>query len=516
VFDDKLLDKGYQYLSLEYPVLNQALFHHRTHENKPIRFQKHQYLIPVYKDKSHHQIHKKGTQSCISEYLIAFSVNKAIEGSNCLYILPTDVIKARFVQSRVNTTIQNTEYYKSLMKNIDSASMKAFNGIINYVGSNSQANFAEFVASVVIVDEKDFCNQANLVMAKERQAKQQMEDRYTIEVSNPTILDYGIDISYNESDKKRWFNQCDCGHKFFIDFFKHIVRKENYEYIVIDKDFDFESERDCNIICDKCGRPVDRFGKGEWVVEKKSQISGYHYTQFFTSPTPIRDQLSNFNRGLSNDRELQRFYNAVLGEAYTAEGAKINRSMFEIGDYYQLTESRNPCIAGIDVGNILHTVIGEMLPDKKVRIIKVLELKNFQDVLDIHRQYNIICGVVDSRPEARLSRQIVATFKGWFMCDYLTESNKDVIDATRRIIKVDRTTSLDSVKEAILLKDVIFPKDLPEYFNEHLEASTRIWQEKENHLEGGRYIWVEGNKPDHCFHSLNYLNLCKKLLLLSR
>jgi hypothetical protein len=517
MFNDPLLDKGYAYLNVEYPVLSQGLFFHKTHENKPIRFEKLQYLIDIYKDKSHHKVFKKGTQSCISEYLVCFAINKAIDKKNVFYILPTDVIKARFVQSRVNTTIEYTNFYKAQMKNIDSASMKSFGGIINFVGSNSQANFGEFVAAIIIIDEKNYCNQDNIVMAKERQAKQEMEDRYTIEASNPTILDFGIDISFNESDKKYWFIECDCNNKFNIDFFKHIVKKtDDNEYIIRDKNFDFESDKDCNIICDKCGKTVNRFGKGEWVAEKKSIISGYQFNQFFTSPTPIRNQLQHFNRGLVNDREMQRFYNAVLGEAYTSEGAKINKSMFEIGDFYQQDSSKNPCLLGIDVGNILHCVIGEIQPDRKIRIIKVLEARNFQDIIDLYRLFNIICSIIDSRPEARMSRQFVSTFKNAWMCDYLTESNKDAIDSKRKIIKIDRTTSLDGVKEDILLKNFIFPKDLPDYFVEHLEASTRIWQEKEGHLEGGRYLWVEGNKPDHCFHSLNYLNLCKKLLVIGR
>ena len=121
-------------------------------------------------------------------------------------------------------------------------------------------------------------------MAKERQAKQVMEDRYTIEVSNPTILDYGIDIDYNESDGKIWMIKCECGHQFEIDFFKHIIKQtDNNDYVILDKRFDFMSNEDCNIICDKCNKAVNRFGDGEWIKQRQhiSDKSGYRYNQFF-------------------------------------------------------------------------------------------------------------------------------------------------------------------------------------------------------------------------------------------
>ena len=517
MFNDPLLDKGYAYLSLEYPVLAQALFFHKTHENKPIRFEKAQYLKAVYKDKSHHIVYKKGTQARISEYLIAFAINKAIDKKNVFYVLPTDVVKARFVQSRVNTTIDYTEYYKSQMKNIDSASMKSFGGIINFVGSNSVANFGEFVAAIVIVDEKDYCNQDNLVMAKERQAKQEMEDRYTIEAGNPTILDFGIDTSFNNSDKKQSFKKCDCGHRFSIDFFKHIVRKtDDNEYIIRDKNFDFESDKDCNIICDKCGRIVDRFGESEWVPEKKSIISGYQFNQFFTSPTPIRDQLLHFKRGLVNEQEMQRFYNAVLGLAYTSSGAKIQKEMMYIEEYNELDYCKEPCCAGIDVGTQLHCVVGQITQDKQIRVIKRIKLKTFEDLLTLNQNYNIISGVIDAKPEIRLSRQVVNSFSSFWACDFLTESEKDIFDIERKIMKVDRTTAFDSLKEDILLKKIIFPQTENKEYNEHLEASTRVWQEKPNSVNGGRYTWVEGSKPDHYLTASIYMMQALRLLVMNR
>ena len=138
------MDSLEEIYKLEYPVFYQALCHHKTHQNKSIRFENHKYLSAIYKDKSHHIVSEKGTQSGISEYLINYAIQKSISGLNVLYTLPTELIKARFVQSRFNTSLQYTKYYQEQLKDMDSASMKALGkGVINFVGSNSEANFAQ-------------------------------------------------------------------------------------------------------------------------------------------------------------------------------------------------------------------------------------------------------------------------------------------------------------------------------------------------------------------------------------
>jgi len=517
-FNDPLLDKGYQYLSLEYPTLAQAIYFHKTHENKRISFKNFKYLEALYKDKCHHIVCLKAVQSGVSEFLIVFAINKTKKG-NVFYILPTDLIKFRFVASRFDKSIDFTNYYQENRKNLDSANMKAFfNGIINFIGSNSEANFGEFVAPVIIVDEKNRCNIDNLALAKDRQAKQAMENRYTIEVSNPTIIDFGIDIDYKDSDGKVWMNRCDCGNRFKIDFFKHVITQaDDNNYVILDKDFEFGMNRDCNVICDKCGKAIDRFGDGEWIAErpKITDKSGYRYSQLFTSPTPVKDHIKHFITGLKNEREMQVFYNSVLGESYTSSGAKIQKEMMYIEPYDELDYCKEPCLCGIDVGSDLHVVIGQLTIDKQVRIIKRLKLKTIEDILTLVQVYNIISGVIDSKPEIRLSRQVVTSLKSMFMADYLTESEKDIIDIDRKIIKVDRTTSLDGVKEAILLRQIIFPQTENKEFEDHLESLTRIWQEKPNSINNGRYVWVQGNKPDHYFHALNYCLIALRLLVIS-
>jgi hypothetical protein len=486
----------------------ETLNFHRTHENKPIRFTNFRYLVDIYKDKAHHRVYKKGTQSKISEYLLRLAIFWSMQGKNVLYALPTDVLKARYVNSRVDKSIEYTPYYKSQQKELNSTALKGFGkGMINFVGSNSEGNFAEFVAQIIIIDEKNLCNLDNIVMATERQASQEMEDRYLLEAANPSIVDYGIDCDYDESDQKKWYNQCDCGHSFEIDFFKHIVTQEgDKEFVILDKEFDWMEEKDCRILCEKCGKAINRFGKGRWVSEQKSYISGWQFNQFFTSPTPVSEQLGKFQKGLTDERVMQRFYNATLGRSYTSAGARITEDMMQFGEHGQLQFMNNPCLHGLDVNNMMNSVIGEVFSDKTIKIINIQKIKDEKDVFTLNSQFHIIAGIIDAAPEMRMSRRICSSLKYYWMCTYLTEASRDSFD-----LKVDRTSSLDLLKEAILLKRIIFPKDTPREFIENLEAMTRIWEENERAENGGRYRYVH-SKPDDYAHGLNYMFMCLRLL----
>ncbi len=517
---NEIIEKGLPYLEQTEPFLYRMLLHHRTHKNELIRFgEGRKYLIDIYLDKSLNIVIMKCTQASISEWLIGYTINESIIGNNVLYVLPTEVIRTRFVSARFNKTIDFTPIYSN-QGQFNSINLKSFGtGIINFIGSNATSGFAEFVAHTVIKDEVDYCNQQNLKMAVERQSAQ--IEKKNIDVGNPTIEDKGISFEYSKSDKKKWHIECNhCSHKFIPDFFKHVVEKIENDYVLLDRKYERGMKRDIYCICEKCGKPFDRFSDGEWVKENNySEISGYHISKMFSTKVKIKELVDRFEEGLIKPIVLQRFYNGDMGLPFTSEGARISKNMLkEISYRYNLQESsKNPCVCGIDVGNSITTIIGEIKnigDEPKIKIIFAQDLNNENDIIEINRRFNIVCGVIDMRPEIRLSRRVVATFKRWWMIDYLTESAKDMIDENRKIFKTDRTTSLDELKASISLGFFEIPECLlnDDIFVSQIEASTRIWEENESHIEGGRYVWTEGNKPDHRLHAWNYMNLAYKLI----
>ena len=518
-----------QLLTSESLPLAMAFKCHRTHKNKILTFSDHLYLVDLYRDTSRRIVVRKSTQCGVSEWLVLLSIFKAIQGRGVFYVMPTDQIKNRFVKNRFDRVIEYVRYYKemihggSMSKFSESTSLKHIGkGSIAFIGSNSSAGFTEFPADDVIIDEYDECDQDNLSMAPERQSAS--DDPKNVDCGNPTIEGYGIDYQYSRSDKKQWFIKCPhCNEQVSLDFFVHIVKEiqdkdKNTRYLILDQTWKRGMKRDIYPICHKCGKPLDRHSAGEWVKQDSySDTSGYYISKLFSSKISIIDILDRFQEGLKDDSKKQRFYNGDLGLAYTASGAKITSDMLNkcIANYNMPDRSTAPTIMGIDVGNLLHVRISNIMPDGKVKAAFIGTVRDEKDVSALHRLYNVRAGCIDALPEQRLSKKICG-LPGMFRVFY-GKAKKDTIDLRNRVITVDRTASLDAVKEMILMQNLILPQNagkllpltkegISEYYFQ-MCASTRVFDDKSK-----SYKWVEGSLPDHYFHAENYGLIAKKIL----
>jgi hypothetical protein len=116
-------------------------------------------------------------------------------------------------------------------------------------------------------------------------------------------------------------------------------------------------------------------------------------------------------------------------------------------------------------------------------------------------------------PEGRASIKLIRRFKFGFMCYYVAGKKELTIDPVRCIINTLRTEAIDAVKEHLLLKNIIYPrniKSIPGYY-EQMTSSIRIYNE-----EGNKYTWEHGNAPDHYLHSCVYMILARRLFLMER
>lgn len=407
-------------------------------------------------------------------------------------------------------------------KSAESVSLKHISkGVVAFAGSNSEAPFIEFPADDYVVDEYDKCNINNIVMGEERLSAS--ENKSELYIANPTVVGYGIDSLFNITDMKEWSIRCSsCGEFVFLDFFKHVVRQiGNNEYLLLDEEWDEGTERDIYVVCDKCNKPLNRFVDGEWVNFNKSFKSGYHISKLFSTNVSVFEIVDRFNRGLANDSIMQRFYNGDLGMAYTAPGAKITSTILDACKgiyhmpYYGISEDLKDkfVVMGADIGTKIHVRISEITKDDKYVAKYIGTVDDYDGIRDLYHEFSVKCGVVDAQPEVRLSKKIVATLKMMFMCYYGT-IKRELIDPRYKIVTVDRTSTLDVVKEAIILQKLVLPinaDSMPEYY-EHMQNLTRLHDEEKD-----KYDWVKSG-PDHFFHAEAYSLLARKLymMILSR
>ncbi len=528
---DRWYDTRNLWLFENRPVMWLALNKHRTHRDRPISLQDRPYLRQLYMSTNPYVVVKKSTQCGVSEWLTVCTFAKAISGRAVFYVLPTWQLIGRFVKNRVDRSIQFTEFYRSLhqlqllrqqkygySRPSESMSLKHFGpGVIAYAGSNTTAPFTEFPADDVIIDELDECDQGNLHMAWERMSAS--EDRRQLKVGNPTIEGYGIDAEYTDSKQYEWHIECECGELVHPDWFKHVVRRiDDQTYVIRDQRWKPEMARDVHMVCHHCERPLPRMGAGKWLARfPQKDHAGYHISKLFSTTVTVRELVERFEKGLVNDDALQRFYNGDLGQAYTAPGAKISEADLRacIDPAWRLPHAvdEGSCVAGVDVGAVLHVHVSRIERTGQLRSVYIGTAQGFDDLRELTQRYNVRAGVVDALPETRLARRIVAGLRGWFQCFYSDTARSDGVDLRKRIIAVDRTQSLDAVKESIATQAQILPGNaatIPEFF-EHVTASTRRFKYNELHPNRSRYVWSESS-PDHHFHALNYMWLARKIL----
>jgi hypothetical protein len=504
-------------------ILWLALKHHITHKKTRLDFKNHAYQKAIYVDKSPYIVIKKSTQCGLTEFLIVRSIGKAISGQSIFYVLPTYQLVNRFVRNRVDKTINNTAYYKGLeqlakeqdsYKRSESMTLKDIgNGTIAYTGSNSTASFTEFPADDIIIDELDECDQKNIIMAWERMSHS--EYRTQIKIANPTIEGYGIDKEFVETNQMEWHIKHDCGKYITFDWFQQVVEEiDNGLYRIRDQEWDWNCDRDIGMICQYCGKMINRRQDGIWVPKNNDEKKrGYHISKLFSSTVSIMEIMDRFMKGLKNDTVLQRFHNADLGQAFTAKGAKITREMLNncLGNYRNESKFEGIGLAGIDVGNVLNIIIGYLFPDGIIRISQIIEFQtDFDELLSLLKEYGIRVVVIDAHPEKDFVRRLKNSYKNVFSCIY-ADAKKEPVDESHNLT-VDRTASLDQVKEGLLSKTFMFPinaESIPNFYSQ-MTSSTRVFDQKRN-KGSGAYVWIESS-PDHYFHAMNYINQAKRLI----
>jgi hypothetical protein len=165
----------------------------------------------------------------------------------------------------------------------------------------------------------------------------------------------------------------------------------------------------------------------------------------------------------------------------------------------------------------MHVVIADVIPDGRMRVLKMCEVPDENDIIELWKRFNCKAGVIDIGPERRVAKKLTTYLRGMFACQYTAGAREDRVSTDTRTVTVDRTASLDAVKELVYTSNVLFPRNadrmiplgpsgLSEFY-EHMTASTRVYNEKRD-----AYEWVEGNAADHYFHAMNYLTIARRMI----
>lgn len=503
----------------KYRALYWAKNYHVNTRLQRMTFKDLHYLVALYKDIEdvHRMVVEKSVQCGLSElFIIQSHVEAGEKGMTVMYVLPKYELRNRFVNNRIYKLHKRAAIYNRMIiqaeTKVHRTSLMHFGtGTLAYVGSNVSDEFIEIPVDSAYIDEKDRCNQSNLLMLPDRLTASPY--KYMREIGNPTTEGFGIDERYLESSQGQWMIKCPrCGKWFVPDFFKHIVREVSANtFVPRDESADRDPMAAGNIaLIHDCGGVVDRLQKGEWVhAYDNREWRGYRVSKLFSKFVSMRDLYRTWSKAVGNELKTQLFMNSDLGLPFSAKGAKITRAMLnDCRRSYEWPVRRvsgeKARLMGVDVGEHLHVVMRERVKTEggvKMRLIGIWTLPGFNQLAQLLREWKPTCCVIDALPEIHKVMDLKEDFGSVWSSRFQEGSTSLVKQKERQELRMDRTAILDYVRQGFELQNLLLPLQAEfleegEYYN-HLMASTRILEANEQHPEKSKFVWKEGSRPDH-------------------
>jgi hypothetical protein len=461
-------------------------------------FANHTYLIDPYQDNHKHQVHMKATQVGLSTFAILKAVHSCIYRFplGVMYFFPTDSDVSDFSRGRVTPLIENNpEIIGEYVADTDTVGIKRIGrAFIYFRGMKSKVGMKSVPADMVVFDELDEAPPEAIEMARKRMSHSQFQEE--IDLSNPTIPGYGIDLEYQLSDQRSFLLKCPhCG-----------------EWNCVEDDFPdclLEAKGSVILACHKCRKELDR-NMGEWVPRQPSiiDVRGYRYSQLISPTVRASDVLKEFRLAQSMGR-LVNFYNLTLGRAYVTAKEKLEQHQVlalcdgafpadpwgEFGDVAM----------GVDQGSDLHVVFKRKVGD---RILTWFTIEKDFEELDKYMDNCSRC-VIDALPETRKAREFAMRNNGKVFLNFYVEKQKGQTkwDEEKLIVQENRTESMDASHLNFFDKTNVLPPRSPEVeeFAKHICAVAKKLEEDED-TGSKRYIWVKLG-PDHFRHADNYANI---------
>jgi len=430
-------------------------------------------------------------------------VHACLSGLNVIYFFPTRTDVLEFSKSRVGPLLADNPFLSKTMTDTDTAGLKRIGEAHLYFrGMQSKVGIKSVPADMVAFDELDEATPEAKVMARERLSHSNY--KRIIELSNPSLPDYGVDESYQLSDQRHWTLKCpSCG-----------------EWTALDKEFPAKIGEEVRIIlqrpddtfyraCPKCAAELD-LAAGEWVADFPNRsIHGYRISQLFSSKVDPGEILHEYRM----TRYPDRFYNLKIGIPWADLERRLDiMSVLSLcGDTPMVEKGDDGSVyfMGVDTGSQLHVVIlkaDDELDSRCKHLVHLSICHDFSDLDELMKRFSIHKCVIDGMPETHATRAFAQRHRGRVFLNFFNENQRGSTNWNRDDLKVEvnRTEALDASRAAIREKSVVLPRRVPlvEEFAKHMAANAKILEEDED-TGAKRYRYVKTGE-DHFSLAFTY------------
>lgn len=453
-------------------------------------FTDHMFLFEPYQDFSPRQVYKKSVQVGVSvmQQFKCFHGMKS-EGWNIIYTLPSDNDVEEFVPTKTDKIIfANPELINHLQAN-NVYRKGLYDRFLYFKGTRSKTAALMTTADLLVHDELD---RSDLGVVQDYRGRTQRSKYQGIwELSNPSVKNSGVDVSWKRSDRKEWAVMCPhCQIEQVIEWGK------NVDYV--NKVY----------MCRECGGEITDTArrKGRWAAANPdSPISGYHISQVMA---PWRSAANLIQEESETNEEY--FQNFILGEPIGDGDAEDFRQLV-IDAWTPKELKKPPYFMGVDIGSTKHYVIGN-----RDGIFQIGKVKTRQELELLIEHFNPTT-VMDAGPERTWAEEFRMKYPKLYLNFYKRDKDKKQVfrfgdnEKEAGLVYSDRSRVIDAVVTAIAYADIQFdlsPEDLEAYIKHWI---VMVKKKEIDSLGLARFVWDKNSESaqDHWVHATVYYYIAR-------
>jgi hypothetical protein len=328
-YSDQEIEQAFE----EQPVLWVLKHEIKNEVGTPLEFEKRRYLWDIYNDLSPLQVLLKPPQigATVAQVIKAFFVAKKLK-RDIIYTLPTYTDVTDMVGGGFNRIIAQNPILMEWVRDHDTIDQKFVgDNIIRFRGTFTPKQATMYPSGCNIHDEVDSSN-AEVLVQYENRLQAQEDGGYRWYFSHPSLAGFGIDIYWQQSDKKEWVISCNsCKRQQILSWPESLDR-----------------ERMC-YQCKFCKAELSNEERmyGEWLPTARGEFSGYHISQLILWNKSAKDI---FDAKDDPGKNEQFFYNYVLGLPYIGSENKITSDVVLKNVVNETNEQEERIIIGVDTG----------------------------------------------------------------------------------------------------------------------------------------------------------------------
>lgn len=489
-----------------FPSLWCAKYDIKTSTGIPFEFEKRKFMKDFLNDMSPKQVLLKPPQigATETEIIKVLYICKK-KKKDIIYTLPTDSDAQEMVSGKMNRIIANNPLLQNWTHDHDTIERKQVGNNIIYIRGTFTNKKAMMVSSGLNVHDEVDASDASVITQYETrlEAQEREEDKWRWYFSHPSLSGHGVDVYWQQSDKKEWHITCPhCGKEQYLQWPDNIDMQRGV------------------YICSSCkGELSDEVRmQGKWKPTAQGLFSGYHVSQLMLYNKSAQDIINAYN---DPQKDKQYFYNYVLGLPYIGSDDKIEPKTVLQNVVEEVNTQEDRTIIGVDTGLGLH-----MVCMNKQGVFYFEEAKEITASQTPYKRLEELMGrfprsivIIDQGGELQNTVQLQMKYPGRvFLCYYRKdrksidlynwgegdEFGKVVVDRNRHLtLLVEQMRDIGTFRlQGTMEEWYPFAEQWGNIYREKI-ATKEVKDKDDKSLYGAEYVWKR-NGPDHFVHALGY------------